>query len=100
PGTPEAPEFVNKWVNWGAGPRGVLTLVTCAKARAIMFGRYHATIADVQALAKPALRHRIVGNYTAQANNIDSEQLIEMLMEAVPADREYQKPEASKALAG
>src|SRR5262249_29800293 len=46
PGMMEAPEFVNKWVNWGAGPRGVLTLVTCAKARAILYGRYHATVAD------------------------------------------------------
>ena len=67
PGTTEAPDFVNKWVNWGAGPRGVLTLVTCAKARAILYGRYHATVADVQAVAKPALRHRIAGNYAAQA---------------------------------
>ena len=67
PGTPEAPDFVNKWVSWGAGPRGVLTLVTCAKARAILYGRYHATVADVQAVAKPALRHRIASNYAAQA---------------------------------
>jgi MoxR-like ATPase len=94
PGTPEAPEFVNKWVNWGAGPRGVLTLVTCAKARAILYGRYHATADDIQAVAKPALRHRIAGNYTAQANNVGSEQLIEMLMQAVPADRHYERPAA------
>ena len=70
PGTPEAPDFVNQWVNWGAGPRGVLTLVTCAKARAILYGRYHATVGDVQAVVKPALRHRIAGNYAAQANNV------------------------------
>jgi MoxR-like ATPase len=94
PGTPEAPEFVDKWVNWGAGPRGVLTLVTCAKARALLYGRHHATIEDVQAVAKPALRHRIAGNYAAQANSIGSEQLIEMLMEAVPADKHYEKPAA------
>jgi MoxR-like ATPase len=94
PGRPEAPDFVNKWVNWGAGPRGVLTLVTCAKARALLFGRYHATAADVQAVAKPALRHRIAGNYAAQANNIGSEKLIEMLMDAVPADRHYERPAA------
>ena len=50
PGTPEAPDFVNKWVNWGAGPRGVLTLVMAAKARAILYGRYHATAGDVQAV--------------------------------------------------
>ena len=94
PGTKEAPEFVNKWVSWGAGPRGVLTLVTCAKARAILYGRYHATVADVQAVAKPALRHRIAGNYAAQANGLNSEKLIDMLFEAVPADRKYEKPAA------
>jgi MoxR-like ATPase len=94
PGTKEAPEFVNKWVNWGAGPRGVLTLVSCAKARAILHGRYHATIDDIQKLAKPALRHRIAGNYAAQANNVGSERMIEMLMEAVPADRHYERPAA------
>ncbi len=94
PNSPEAPDFVNKWVNWGAGPRGVLTLVTCAKARAILHGRYHAAASDVQAVAKSALRHRIAGNYAAQANNVGSEQLIEMLMEATPADRRYEKPAA------
>jgi MoxR-like ATPase len=94
PGTPEAPDFVNKWVNWGAGPRGVLTMVTCAKARAILHGRYHATVADVQSVAKPALRHRIAGNYAAQANSLGSEQLIDMLMQAVPADKHYEKPAA------
>jgi MoxR-like ATPase len=94
PGSPEAPEFVNKWVNWGAGPRGVLTLVTCAKARAILYGRYHATVADVQAVVKPALRHRIAGNYAAQANGLGAEQLIDMLMQAIPADREYRQPAA------
>jgi len=97
PGTPEAPEFVDRWVNWGAGPRGVLTLVSCAKARAILCGRYHATVADVQAIAKPALRHRIAGNYAAQANGIGAEKLIEMLMEAVPADKHYTKPEPAKS---
>ena len=92
PGMPEAPEFVNKWVNSGAGPRGVLTLVTCAKARAILYGRYHATIGDIQSIVKPALRHRIAGNYAAQANNLTSDRLIEMLMQAVPADQKYEKP--------
>jgi MoxR-like ATPase len=92
PGAAEAPEFVNKWVSWGAGPRGLLTLINCAKARALLDGRYHATTADVQALARPALRHRIAGNYAAQASNVNSEQLIEMLLEAVPADRPYEKP--------
>jgi MoxR-like ATPase len=94
PGTKEAPDFVNKWVSWGAGPRGVLTLVTAAKARAILYGRYHATVGDVQAVLRPAMRHRIAGNYAAQAANVSSEKLIEMLVEAVPADRKYEKPAA------
>ncbi len=94
PGTPESPEFVNKWISWGAGPRGVLTLVTCAKARAILHGRYHAAVGDVQAIIKPALRHRIAGNFAAQANDLTSDQLIDMLLEAVPADRKYEKPAA------
>ena len=92
PGTAEAPDFVNKWVNWGAGPRGVLTLVTCAKARAILYGRYHATIGDVQAVAKGALRHRIAPNYAAQAADVNSEKLITMLMEKTPADKKYVQP--------
>jgi len=95
PGAAEAPEFVNRWVNWGAGPRGVLTLVTCAKARAILHGWYHATAGDVRALAKPALRHRIAGNYAAQANNLASDQLVEMLLEAVPEDAKYERPVGS-----
>jgi MoxR-like ATPase len=94
PGSKEAPEFVNRWLSWGAGPRGVLTLVTCAKARAILHGRYHATAGDVQAVLKPSLRHRIASNYAAQAANMRSEQLLDMLLQAVPADRKYDKPAA------
>ena len=94
PGAPEAPDFINNWVSFGSGPRGLLTLVTAAKARAILYGRYHATAGDVQAIAHPALRHRIAANYPAQAANVDSNRLIDMLMEAIPADKQYQKPVA------
>jgi MoxR-like ATPase len=92
PGAGEAPEFIHRWVAWGAGPRGLLTLITCAKARAILHGRYHATLGDVQAVVKPALRHRIAGNYAAQANNLTSDKLIDMLLVEIPADRKYSKP--------
>jgi MoxR-like ATPase len=94
PGTDEAPEFIHRWVAWGAGPRGLLTLITCAKARAILHGRYHATLGDVQAMVKPALRHRIAGNYAAQANNLTSDKLIDMLLEEIPANRQYSQPVA------
>ena len=94
PGTPEAPDFVDKWVNWGAGPRGVLTLISCAKARALLHGRFHASVDDVQAVVAPALRHRMRPNYSALAAGVDSEKLIEMLMDAVGADVTYEPPKA------
>lgn len=96
PRSEEAPDFVNKWVNWGAGPRGVLTLITAAKARATLYGRYHASIGDVQAVARSALRHRIAPNYAAQAAGIDSQRIIELLLEAIPTDRLYQPGTSSK----
>jgi MoxR-like ATPase len=92
PASKEAPEFVERWVEWGAGPRATLTLVSCAKARAILHGRCDATVEDVQELAKPALRHRIAGNYAALANNLTNDRLVDMLLEAVPPDRKYEKP--------
>ncbi len=92
PQSPEAPDFVNKWVSWGAGPRGVLTLVTCAKARAVLYGRYHATVGDVQAIAAGTLRHRVAPNYAAQAAGVDSDEIIKRLMEAIPADKKYARP--------
>jgi len=94
PGAEEAFDFVDKWVSWGAGPRGVLSLVSCAKARAMMHGRYHASVEDVQAVIFPALRHRIAPNYAALAAGVDSDKLIAMLIDAVPADREYAAPTA------
>lgn len=94
PGTEDAPDFVHRWVSWGAGPRGLLTLVTCAKARAILHGRFHAGVGDIQAVLKPALRHRIAGNYGAQANNLTSDKLIDILVEQFPANRTYAKPNA------
>ena len=94
PGEEGAPDFVNQWLDWGAGPRGILTLVTCAKARALLYGRYHATVGDVDAVAKPALRQRIACNYAAHANDLDSESLIDMLLDKVDAGEKYSQPAA------
>lgn len=93
PGSEEAPDFVNKYVAWGAGPRGVLALITAAKARAILYGRFHATVQDVQAIARPALRHRLACNFGAQAEDITSETIIEMLIDSVE-DKAYTRPAA------
>ena len=87
PGQPGAPEFVDKWVKWGAGLRASQALVRGAKARALMHGRYHVSIKDIQALAKPILRHRIMTNFYAESERITSDAIIERLLETVPVPK-------------
>jgi MoxR-like ATPase len=84
PGMPGAPDFVDKWVKWGAGLRGSQALVRGGKARALIHGRYHVAIKDIQALAKPILRHRIMTNFYAESERINSDAIIDRLIEAVP----------------
>src|SRR3954465_12498045 len=84
PGMPGAPEFIDKWVKWGAGLRGSQALVRGAKARALIHGRYHGAIKDIQALAKPILRHRIMTNFYAESERINSDAIIDRLIESVP----------------
>jgi MoxR-like ATPase len=84
PGRPGAPEFVDKWVKWGAGLRASQALVRGAKARALMHGRYHASIKDIQTLAKPILRHRIITNFYAESERVNSDAIVERLLESVP----------------
>src|SRR6188768_2453928 len=84
PGRPGAPEFVEKWVKWGAGLRASQALVRGAKARALMHGRYHASIKDIQALAKPILRHRIITNFYAESERVNSDVIVDRLLESVP----------------
>lgn len=76
------PGFINDWVNWGAGLRAGQYMVLGAKARALLQGRSHATVQDIQALAAPVLRHRILLNYKAEAEGITVDQLIVRLQEA------------------
>jgi MoxR-like ATPase len=91
PGRPGAPEFVEKWVKWGAGLRASQALVRGGKARALMHGRYHVSIKDIQALAKPILRHRIMTNFYAESERINSDAVIDRLVETVPAPRSGMK---------
>jgi len=86
PQRPEAPEFVKKWVAWGAGPRASQFLILGAKARAVLHGRYAASCEDVRALAGPALKHRIITNFHAEAEGIGPDQIISRLLESVPED--------------
>jgi MoxR-like ATPase len=80
-------DFVDKWVKWGAGLRGSQALVRGAKARALIHGRYHVAIKDIQALAQPILRHRIMTNFYAESERINSDTVIERLLEAVPVPK-------------
>jgi MoxR-like ATPase len=81
PKQPEAPDFVREMVSWGAGPRAGIYLVTAAKARAVLQGRYHATTADVAAVALPVLRHRVITTFNAEAAGVTSDEIIRKLIE-------------------
>ena len=81
----EAPEFVQDYVSWGAGPRASQYLVLGAKARAVLHGRYYATLGDVQAVAPAVLRHRIMTNFNAEAEGIRPDDIIRQLLAHVPA---------------
>ena len=80
PKQPEAPDFVREMVGWGAGPRAGLSLITAAKARAILHGRFHATTADVSAVALPVLRHRVMTTFNAEAAGVTSDDIVQMLL--------------------
>jgi MoxR-like ATPase len=86
PRRPGAPDFVNNWVNWGAGTRAAQALILGGKARALWQGRAHVTGDDIRALAAPVLRHRILLNYRAEADGVSVEQVIEKLVAAVPKE--------------
>jgi MoxR-like ATPase len=87
PGRGGAPEFVEKWIKWGAGLRASQALILGGKARALMRGRYHVAVSDIQALAPAILRHRIITNFYAESEGIDSGAIVTRLLESVPAPR-------------
>ncbi len=78
-----APDFIRRHVSWGAGPRASQYLVLGAKARAVLQGRYAASVEDVRALAQPVLRHRVLPNFTAESEGITAEQLVQQVLELV-----------------
>jgi MoxR-like ATPase len=83
PAEPGAPDFVKKYVSWGAGPRASQYLVLAAKARAILAGRYAVAIEDVRALAGPVLVHRVLPNFHAEADGVNAHALVDRLVEAI-----------------
>ena len=83
PHQPGTAEFVNDWVSWGAGTRAGQFLILGAKARALLLGRAHVTVEDIQALAVPVLRHRVLLNYRAEAEGVRVDDLIQRLLNEV-----------------
>ena len=84
PGMPDAPQFINEWLTWGAGPRAAQYLVLGAKARAIFSGRLNVTCDDIRKIAHPVLRHRLFTNFNADAEGITTEKIVDRLLQTVP----------------
>ena len=80
----DCPEFVNKWVAYGASVRAAQYLILGAKARALTRGRYNVSFEDIRALAHPVLRHRILSNFHAESEGVTAQALVDLLLEAVP----------------
>ncbi len=84
PKDPEVKPWVREYVEWGPGPRACQQLVLGSKARALLHGRHHVTLDDVEALAHPVLRHRIVPTFSAEAEGIGVDDLVTRLLKEIP----------------
>jgi MoxR-like ATPase len=87
PVTDGAPAFVREWIDWGASLRASQYLVLGAKARALLSGRFNASIEDIQALAYPVMRHRILTNFHAESQKVTKDEIIRRLLETVPVPK-------------
>ena len=83
----EAPDFVKKYVNYGASVRAAQFLVLSAKARALMHDRYHVTYEDIRALFKPVLRHRVLLNFHAESDRMKPDDLLQRVLDWRPAPK-------------
>jgi MoxR-like ATPase len=87
PNAKDAPEWIKRWVMWGAGPRAVQYLIRGAKARAVLHGSFLVRQEDVEAVAGPVLTHRILTNFQAQSEGVTSQTIIDRLIETVRGDK-------------
>ncbi len=85
PSAADAPDFIREWVAYGASVRAAQNVVLAGKARALLQGRHHVAIEDIRAMALPVFRHRILPNFHAQSEKVDSEDIVARLLKAVPA---------------
>jgi MoxR-like ATPase len=84
PDEPAAPAFVKELVEWGAGPRACQMLIIGGKVRAVLRRRLHVSIEDVEALAHPVLRHRLVPTFNAEAEGVTVDGIVDRILETVP----------------
>ncbi|MBL9094738.1 MAG: MoxR family ATPase [Planctomycetaceae bacterium] len=85
PNEVETPSFVRDQISWGAGPRAVQNLILGSKARALLNGRTYVSEDDLQALAKPVLRHRLVVNFAAESEGVTADHIVDRLLETTPS---------------
>lgn len=98
-GEPGIPKFIRDWLSWGAGPRAVQYLILGGKARALLQGRAHVQTEDIQALAYPVLRHRILTNFTATSEGITPDRVVKQMLEETPSkDGDLTKDERFKKI--
>jgi MoxR-like ATPase len=84
---PDAKDYIQKWVAFGASVRAAQYLVLGGKARALTSGRYHVSFDDIRDLAHPVLRHRIITNFHAQSEGVTTDAIVDRLLESVPLPR-------------
>jgi len=84
-GKAEVPEFIQRYVRWGAGPRAGQYMILGGKARAVLNGRYYVSTEDIRQVAHPVLRHRIITNFNAEADGVTTDRLIDDLIASLPA---------------
>ncbi|MGD0092147.1 MAG: MoxR family ATPase [Planctomycetota bacterium] len=87
PGSPDAPEFIKKWVRWGCGPRAGQALLLAAKARVVLHGKFNVSCEDVRAFARPSLRHRLGLNFAAVSEGYDTDAIVEQVLKAIPEEK-------------
>ncbi len=97
PNMGEAPDFIKNWIGWGAGPRASLNLILAGKARAILNGRFHVAPEDIAAVCPSVMRHRIACNFTAQAEGITTDKVVERLLEEIPQDKKLDSGDSEAA---
>jgi MoxR-like ATPase len=84
PDAPDAPDFISNWVRWGAGPRAGQYLILAAKSHALLQGRLNVSCDDVRAFVLPVLRHRVLCNFAAASEGVDSDEIVRRLVAAIP----------------